>query len=77
MSTQDTRSNGQALAGLFGIDDQIREGLKKSGVQSGAAPVSMPAATPEPQSLLGLQMPTTWQEKEIDQSGMKYLVSRC
>ena len=72
MSTQDTRSNGQAFAGLFGIDDQIRKGLKESGVQSGAAPLSMPSAAPEPQGLLGLQMPTTWEEKEQSQGGMKY-----
>jgi hypothetical protein len=69
MSMQDVRTNGQALSGLFGIDDQIRKGLADSGVQSGAAPASMPSAQP---NLLGLQMPTTWQEKEQSQGGMKY-----
>ena len=70
MSTRDTRSNGESLVGLLGIEDQIRKGLEASGVHSGAAPA---AAAPSVASMPGLAMPTTWQQDAYkEDGGMKY-----
>jgi hypothetical protein len=70
---QDTRTNAEAMTGLFDIDDIVRKGLAKTGVQSGADPVSMPSMDPKPQGLLGLEMPKSWQEEAYEENGgMKY-----
>lgn len=71
MSTQDVRTSEQVLNGLLGIDDIVKKGLAKTGVQSGAAPVSMPSMEPETQGLL--QMPKSWKQEAYEEDGgMKY-----
>jgi len=79
MSTQDTRSNGQALAGLFDINDVIKKGLQANPPKPNDAPAANIASPEEGKDILGLlqvadlQAPKRWEEAAIEGGRGKYV----
>lgn len=79
MSTRDTRTNGQALAGLFDINDTIKKGLQANPPQPNDAPAAKIASPEAGKDILGLlqvadlQAPQQWQESAVEGGRGKYM----
>ena len=70
MSTQDTRSNGQALAGLFDYEMLMSDEFSRD---SGLLKKAKKGESDKAAEAIGLlQMPKTWEEKAHEDGKMKY-----